>query len=350
MNWTKNATRGEGRAVLVGSHSDTQTLGGWLDGTLGVAAGLELARAARESGGPRIAVVDFQDEEGRFGGLTGSTYLAGRIARADLDDRTDAEGHRFYDLRQRAASIAEYTEINPDRFSSFFELHIEQGPVLDSAGEGLGIVEAIAGVRMIQFDFEGVANHAGTTPMPFRRDAAQGMIAFATALNAAFEPVVHPETVWTLGRLAIAPNAPSIVPGTAQVTLQIRDPDKALLDSLADLADRVAAQAAASLGLTVDATQRLQLDPVPMASAPTRSLQAAAEMIAPGAWRRMPSGALHDAANVASLMPVGLLFVPSIKGISHNPREDTQRADLRRGLVTLAAAEVWGAMRKRNNL
>ena len=325
-------------AILVGSHSDTQPLGGWLDGALGVAAGLELARAAREGNGPRVAVVSFQDEEGRFGGLAGSEFWSGRTTLAILDGRRDASGIAFRDLRGRAAEIADVGDVPSDRFSAFIELHIEQGPVLDRTGEILGVVDTIVGVRSLEVRLEGETNHAGTTPMPLRRDAMQGIVAYATALNEAFANLAGDRTVWTLGRLVVEPNAPSIVPGAATVSVQIRDPDAERLDMLLTAALDTAQVVATARRLDLHLVDGFRVDPVRMDPALVAALEAAAQDTAPGHCRVMPSGALHDASNVAARLPVAMLFVPSIGGISHNPREDTSRDHLAAGLRALARA------------
>ncbi|TWG93207.1 N-carbamoyl-L-amino-acid hydrolase [Mesorhizobium sp. J18] len=329
---------GEGPCLLIGSHSDTQPLGGWLDGIYGVACGLEIARAAREAGGPRIAVVSFQDEEGRFGGLTGSAVWAGAMEPEEADRLSDAEGITLAEARQRAQEIADIGEVSPAQFAAYLEPHIEQGPVLDRAGETLGVVEAIAGVRSLTLTFSGEANHAGTTPMHLRRDAVRGLYNFAAALDTAFAPLVTDRTVWTLGRIAVDPNAPSIVPGTASVSVQIRDPETARLDRLMAEAMGVAEHTALALELDLSVSQGFSADPVPMDPRMTEALAEAAGGIAPGRWRRMSSGALHDATHVSRVLPTAMLFVPSIGGISHNPDEDTKRADLEIGLLALTEA------------
>ena len=331
---------GDGPCLLVGSHSDTQPLGGWLDGIYGVACGLELARAAREAGGPRIAMVSFQDEEGRFGGLTGSAVWAGAMAEEAADRLADAQGITLADARRRAREIAEIREVPPTLFSAYVEAHIEQGPVLDTAGETLGVVEAIVGVRSATLVFSGEANHAGTTPMHLRRDAVRGLYRFATELDAAFAPLVTDRTVWTLGRIVVEPNAPSIVPGSATVSVQIRDPEAARLDRMLAEALAVAKRVAEAQKLGLSISIGFTADPVPMDARMAEALAVAAERIAPGRWRRMPSGALHDATNVSRVLPAAMLFVPSIGGISHNPDEDTRRSDLEAGLLALAEAIV----------
>jgi N-carbamoyl-L-amino-acid hydrolase len=329
---------GDGKALLIGSHSDTQPLGGWLDGIYGVACGLEIARATRAAGGPPVAVVSFQDEEGRFGGLTGSAVWSGAMTREAADGLHDADGTSWAVARRRAAEIAPPGEAPPARFHAYLEPHIEQGPVLDTAGEVLGVVEAIVGVRQAQVTFTGEANHAGTTPMHLRRDAVRGVIALATALDTALGEIADPRTVWTLGRITVEPNAPSIVPGRASVTVQMRDADTRRLRAMVEALHASVARVAAAQGLGADLAEGFTLDPVQMDDRLMSALADGAAATCPGKWRRMPSGALHDASHVARVVPSGMLFVPSIGGISHNPDEDTRRAHLEAGLAALAHA------------
>ncbi|MBK5927735.1 hydantoinase/carbamoylase family amidase [Rhodobaculum claviforme] len=332
---------GDAPCLLVGSHSDTQPLGGWLDGAWGVACGLELARAAIAAGGPRIAVVSFQDEEGRWGRLTGSTVWTGLAPLSAMDPNPDGDGTEditFAQARARVADIAPLGVVPPSRFIGFIEPHIEQGPVLDTAGEAVGVVEAIVGSRQWTMRLEGEANHAGTTPMALRRDALQGYIALAGAVNDAFADMVGPRTVWTLGRVVVEPNAPSIVPGAVGFTVQMRDPDAALLDALAARVLALAEGIAAARGLTLEATESMAVAPTALDPRLRAALAEAAEATAPGRWRTMPSGALHDASNVAHVLPSAMIFAPSIGGISHNPAEDTRREDLALALRTLGAA------------
>lgn len=333
---------GDGPCLLVGSHSDTQPLGGWLDGAYGVICGLELARAALESGGPRIAVVSFQDEEGRFGGVMGSAVWTGAMRLDDADAQTDADGIRFAEARKAVSAIAPTGTVDPAMFAGFVEAHIEQGPALDRAGQSIGVVEAIVGVRSWTITFTGEANHAGTTPMSLRRDAVQALGQYITDLNAAFAPLVTDRTVWTLGRITVSPNAPSIVPGQTSVSVQMRDADATRLEAMKDTALQTARATGAARGIEVKAAEGLSLAPVPMDPGLVLALTAAAEASAPGYWRKMPSGALHDASNVALILPTAMLFVPSIGGISHNPAEDTARHHLETGLIALAdAAARW---------
>ncbi|WP_375173826.1 hydantoinase/carbamoylase family amidase [Pseudooceanicola sp.] len=325
-----------GKSLLVGSHSDTQPEGGWLDGALGVICGLELARAGAEVGVP-ISAVSFQDEEGRFGVTTGSRVWGGFTSLDEADRLTDTTGTTFAAARARMADMAG-DFVDPARFKGFLECHIEQGPWLDKAGEAAGVVSSIVGIRDMRVTFNGEQNHAGTTPMHLRRDAFRGMLRFQEIIADRFRNVVTPETVWTTGHVDLHPGSHSIVPGRCTFSMQWRDGDKDRLERMEAIIRDAIEETAQELGLTADTSEMLALDPVPMDPAFRAALESAAEEIAPGRWRRMPSGALHDATSVAAHMPVAMLFVPSINGISHAFEEDTADADLVIGLHILAQA------------
>lgn len=326
-----------GRSLLVGSHSDSQPEGGWLDGAYGVIAGLEIARAAREVGVP-ISVVSFQDEEGRFGALTGSSIWSGKLSLEDADTLVATDGTHFADARATLGDRAG-DFIDPARFTGFLEAHIEQGPVLDQANEVIGVVTAIVGLRQFQITIKGQQNHAGTTPMALRKDAFTAVTRIATALEDRFRNVVTPQTVWTIGHLRLGPNASSIVPGEAVFTLQWRDGDTDRLGRMEQIIGEVLDEVRTATGCEIDAERlRQDLTPTPMDSRMQAALSEAADTLVPGNWRAMPSGALHDASNVARLMPVGMMFVPSINGISHAFEEDTAEVDLVTGLRVLSRA------------
>lgn len=326
-----------GPSLLLGSHSDTQPTGGWLDGALGVVAALEVARAAQKAGGPAISVVSFQDEEGRFGGTTGSAVWSGQLPLAQADTAQDTDGVTLAEAR-RALGGRVGGDIDPAQFTGFIELHIEQGPTLDTADEQIGVVTDIVGYRELMVTLTGQQNHAGTTPMSLRRDAFQGLFAFNARLNDRLRNVVTPQSVWTIGHVAVTPNASSIVPGQVRFSMQWRDSDADRLARMRSIIETTLAEVATNMGLGLDIGPLLGLEPVAMDPALRARLEAAAETVAPGRWRRMPSGALHDATNVARLMPVAMLFVPSIGGISHAFEEDTHEVDLVAGLRVLGQA------------
>lgn len=327
----------EGASVLLGSHSDSQPEGGWLDGALGVIAALEVARAARAAGGPNVSIVSFQDEEGRFGVTTGSAIWSGQLSLEQADKLTDHAGETFAAARGRLGDRPGGF-VDPARFTGYVEMHIEQGPVLDQANEQIGVVSDIVGIRDMRITFDGQQNHAGTTPMHLRRDAFQALSGFNTALKDAFRNVVTPATVWTIGHVTLHPNASSIVPGRASFSMQWRDGQVDRLDRMEAIIRDTATRIAEHAGLSVQFGQMLGLDPVAMDPDLRDALEKAAQQVAGDKWRVMPSGALHDATNVARLMPVAMLFVPSIGGISHAFEEDTDEADLVAGLRVLARA------------
>ncbi|WP_425051343.1 hydantoinase/carbamoylase family amidase [Psychromarinibacter sp. S121] len=325
------------KSLLMGSHSDSQPEGGWLDGALGVICGLEVARAAKEAGGPPVSVVSFQDEEGRWGVTTGSTVWRDKLTLEAADRLTDHGGLSFGEARARMADLAG-DWVSPEMFTGFMEAHIEQGPWLEQSGEKIGVVNAIVGIRDMRITFTGQQNHAGTTPMHLRKDAFQGLADFNAKIAARFEGLVTDATVWTIGHVALTPSASSIVPGKAVFSMQWRDGDASRLDRMETIIRDTAAEVADARGLGLSFGDMLGLDPVDMDARLQNALAEAAEEEVPGKWRRMPSGALHDATNVSNFMPVSMLFVPSIGGISHDFSEDTAEADLVSGLNVLARA------------
>ncbi len=326
-----------GRSLLMGSHSDSQPEGGWLDGALGVVMALEIARAAQEAGGPAVSVANFQDEEGRFGVTTGSAIWSGQLPLARADTLIDSAGVSFAEVRAAMAHLAG-DPIDPARFTGFVECHIEQGPWLHEAGQVIGVVTDIVGIRDMTITMEGEQNHAGTTPMHRRRDAFQALSAFNTALNDRLRNIVTPQSVWTIGHVSLHPGAHSIVPGRVEFSMQWRDGDTTRLKRMEDVIRETLAEIAAAHGMNLSCSDMLGLEPVVMHPAFRAALGQSAEIRVPGRWREMQSGALHDATNVAALMPAAMMFVPSIGGISHAFGEDTDEADLLTGLHVMADA------------
>lgn len=325
------------KCLLVGSHSDSQPEGGWLDGAYGVIAGLEVARGSAEAGGPPVAVVSFQDEEGRFGALTGSRVWSRSLSLAEADKLTDTSGISFAAARRAMSAHCAETFVSPERFLGFIEPHIEQGPVLDADDQAIGVVDGIVGIRSEHYRFCGQQNHAGTTPMALRRDAFQGLVRFADKINRRLADIVTPATVWTIGHAMLHPNAVSIIPGQVDFSVQWRDADDARLDRMTQVIRKTGAEIAESAGLEVERSAFASIPPTQIDQQLMALLAGASEHLVPGKWRQMPSGALHDAANVSRLMPVAMLFVPSINGISHDFAEDTAVEHLVLGAQVLAA-------------
>ncbi|MGH8676357.1 MAG: M20/M25/M40 family metallo-hydrolase, partial [Burkholderiales bacterium] len=216
-----------GKALLIGSHSDTQPTGGWLDGALGVIYALEVVRALGAEESTRALAVDavsFQDEEARFIGCLGSRSLTGALTPELEQVAIDRDGVTLADaVREAGLAGAPRILLERDRYAGFLEAHIEQGPHLEDSGQRIGVVNDIVGLRGIRFVFRGQQNHAGTTMMARRRDAATALYELAYRINQEFPKVAAERSVWTMGRVRIEPNATSIVPGYADLDLQFRD-------------------------------------------------------------------------------------------------------------------------------
>lgn len=336
-------SRNPGRALLIGSHSDTQPTGGWLDGALGVIYGLEVARALAEdpaTSGYAVDPVSLQDEESRFYGCLGSRSLCGLLPDGALDGLKDKDGVAFADaVAEAGLADAPLIRLDPERYIGFLEAHIEQGPTLEDEGLQIGVVETIVGLRGTVFEFSGQQNHAGTTMMKTRRDASAALYALAAAINEEFPKVAGERTVWTMGRAQIFPGAPSIVPGRAELELQYRDKSEDVLDRMSTVVDRLVAEINARGGATVSMRPaRTNIAPAEMDPTLQEHIAKAAQQHAPDKWMRMPSGAFHDAGVICGLLPSAMLFIPSIGGISHDFAEDSHDDDIVRGCQVLATA------------
>ena len=336
-------SRSAGTALLIGSHSDTQPTGGWLDGALGVIYGLEVVRALAADASTRALPVDavsFQDEEARFIGCLGSRSLIGALTREIEDGAADSRGTALADaVREAGLAGVPRLRLDPDRYAGFLEPHIEQGPHLEDAGRRIGVVTAIVGLRGIRFVLRGQQNHAGTTMMARRRDAAAALYELAYRINQEFPKVAGPRSVWTMGRVRIEPNATSIVPGYAELDLQFRDPEDAPLDAFEDVVARLVEEMNARGGVAIEAIRaRAPIRPSRMDPRLQSHIEAAAERHAPGLWQRMPSGAFHDAGIVSERLPSAMLFIPSIGGISHDFAEDSRDEDIVLGCQVVADA------------
>jgi N-carbamoyl-L-amino-acid hydrolase len=319
---------GDEPSILIGSHSDTQPEGGWLDGAFGVACGLEVARAAREAGLPGVSVVSFADEEGTFAPLMGSRVWLGTLSLAEIEDLKDAQGRRLGDALANFPESRNPGKVPLDRFRAFIEPHIEQGPVLDRAKEVVGVVTTIAGMRHVEIVIHGDQNHAGATPMVGRRDALQGFLKYAAALDQIYRSIASPVAVWTFGQLNVHPNAVSIIPGRVRTMLQVRDVTTEGLDAMAGAACDLAEAHNREGDIKLTARVVASLEPAHMDRGLVEALTATAAVRAPNRWRQMPSGALHDAGNVSRKLPTAMVFAPSIRGVSHCFEEDTKVEDL----------------------
>ncbi|CAN7796254.1 Zn-dependent hydrolase [Paraburkholderia hospita] len=345
-------SRKSGPALVIGSHTDTQPTGGWLDGALGVIYGLEIARALDECAATRDLAVDVAswiDEEGTFSSFLGSRSFVGDAIDASLQHARNREGVLLGDaLAQAGLANAPRVVLDRARQRAYLEPHIEQGGRLEASGKSIGVVTTIVGIREFQLRFTGQRNHAGTTPMSIRRDAGAALVAFIARIDAAFGRLADADTVWTVGRIDLDPGSFSVVPGRADMYLQFRDgnPERlhAMESALAALVEEWNSQHAVPIELIAcDAPE----EPVVMDPALQQHVAQAAEAVAPGHWIRMPSGASHDAQVIGHHIPACMLFVPSIGGVSHDFIEDTAEAHIVLGceVAARAAAGIVEALR-----
>jgi N-carbamoyl-L-amino-acid hydrolase len=332
---------GAGPPLLIGSHSESQNHAGWLDGALGVIYGIEVARALdADAGSGAIDVVSFADEEGHYGAFTGSRSFCGLLEEAEIDELANRyDGTPLREALERAGYAGRPREqIDPKRYQGFLEAHIEQGDYLESSGLKLGIVTSIVAIWQYRIVFEGAQNHAGTTRMAVRKDAGLALVRLAAALDKRFPEVAGERTVWTTGRITLEPGAPSIIPGHAEMLFQFRDVDPDRLNLLERALEELVAEADAAgpCRCRLEAVSRSV--PKLMERRFQDALEEAAERHAPGQHMRMPSAAGHDAQILAQRVPAGMLFVPSIGGISHHWGENTKDEDIVLGCQVLVTA------------
>jgi len=321
-----------GPKLLAGSHLESQNYAGWLDGPLGVVYALEAARVLNSDpdvkGAVEVAV--WCDEEGHFGSFLGSRSYVGGVTEAEIDaarDRTSGRAMRDA-LREVGLAGRPRVSVERGRHIGYLEAHIEQGQMLESSGLAIGIVTSIVGIWQYRINFVGEQNHAGTTRMSLRKDAGLALARFCVAIDDRFPALAGPRTVWTTGRITLDPGAPSIIPGAAEMLFQIRDDDPTVIERLEQLLQTMADEATAQ-GRSSVTLERIRTGaPASMDARFQDAIEAASTAFASGRSTRMPSGAGHDAQVLASIMPAGMLFVPSIGGISHHWTENTADADI----------------------
>ena len=338
---------GAGPRVLTGSHTESQNYGGWLDGPLGVIYGLEAARAIGadpEFAGAAVDVGSWADEEGHFGILMGSRSFCGDLAEEEIDAAQDlARGLKMRDALA-AAGLADRPRIqcDPNRYLAYLEAHIEQGDWLEANDLKVGIVTSIVGIWQYVLTFEGVQNHAGTTRMAIRKDARVALTRLCCEVDRRFPDIAGPRSVWTIGHITLDPGAPSIIPGRAEMIFQMRDADPDVLLRMERALFDLASEADSAGPCRVKVETMRKSTPAVMDERVQAALETAAERHASGKYTRMPSGAGHDAQIFARHMPAGMLFVPSIGGISHHWSEDTKVEDIITGaqIFTDAVAEL----------
>jgi len=333
-SWT--TLRGDSdRALILGSHLDSVPNGGWLDGCLGVLTGLEVLRGVAEDfdGRPPITIrlVDWADEEGaRFGrSLFGSSAFAGTQTIEADRGRTDREGVRLEDaLLKCGIDVERIGDATTERrdAGAYLELHIEQGPVLEGMSLPLGVVLGTKGVERHAITFHGQEAHSGSTPMGVRRDA----LAAAAKLALEIRPIAkkHTDAVATMGSVKTFPGIVTAVVGRCEATLDMRDLDAEVLASMLAEARSSSERFAAEERCTAEWSRIWSIEPIPFNQ---RLIEFCEEAIieTTGKSHRLPSGPLHDAAEVARAgIPTVMMFTQSLAGLSHNKAEDTKVEDL----------------------
>jgi beta-ureidopropionase / N-carbamoyl-L-amino-acid hydrolase len=331
-----------GRKLLAGSHLESQNYAGWLDGPLGVVYALEAARVINPDPAVNgaVEVASWCDEEGHFGQFLGSRSFIGGVSEADIDAARDRSSDRTMRQALEGVGLTGRPRVTAERgrHIGYLEAHIEQGDRLESSNLKIGVVTSIVGIWQYRITFTGEQNHAGTTRMAIRKDAGLALAKFCVAIDDAFPKICGPRTVWTTGRITLDPGAPSIIPGRADMLFQIRDDGCAVIDRLERALQAMAAEVTANGPCSV-AVERLRTGaPARMDERFLEAIEAASKSFAGGKSVRMPSGAGHDAQILAQIMPAGMLFVPSIGGISHHWTENTADADIVTGAEVFADA------------
>jgi N-carbamoyl-L-amino-acid hydrolase len=340
-NWATLRGASE-KCLLIGGHLDSVPNGGWLDGALNVLAGLEVLRrfASEFNGRPPVTVrlVDWADEEGaRFGrSLLGSSAFAGTHSISADRARTDRDGVKMEDaLRRCGVEIDRFPEAEKERknAAAYLELHIEQGPVLERLNIPLGVVLGTKGVERHIIVFTGQEAHSGSTPMDARRDALAAAAKLALDIRAIARK--HPDAVCTMGSVRTFPGIVTAVVGRCEVTLDQRDLDAGILAEMYQEAQEASRRFALEEKCTVEWSRLWNIEPVPFHPALLDLCEQAVRETA-GASHRLPSGPLHDAAEVSrSGIPTVMMFVQSLHGISHNKIEDTKEEHLEMSVAAL---------------
>ncbi|MEY4958476.1 MAG: hypothetical protein RL409_2733 [Gemmatimonadota bacterium] len=324
--------------ILIGSHIDSVTDGGNFDGPVGSFGAIEVARTLREKGTRLrhpLDVVIWQNEEG---GTTGSKTAIGEmndveLAKVARSGKTIRDGIGIIggDVSRLSESVKKKGDI-----ACYIELHIEQGGLLEKAGKQIGVVQGIVGLRWFEVTIVGFANHAGATPMDQRQDAMLAAAKFTVAVNDAVRAEPGRQ-VATVGRMVVSPNTTNVIPGQVVMTVDLRDLDQAKIEHFTEIFERLAREIGAATK-TAFTFKRLT-DSKPAVSDPQVMNWVESSATALGlSSQRMPSGAGHDAQEIAHIAPMAMIFIPSVGGISHSPREFSRAADIANGADVLLNA------------
>ncbi len=322
--------------IMFGSHIDSVPGGGNYDGDVGVIGAIEVVQLLKEnriSTRHPLEVVSFTDEEG---GLTGSRAMVGKLSERTLE----VMSHSGMTIRDGIRNVGgdpnrlDLAERKPGEILAFIELHIEQGALLDDEDIDIGVVEGIVGIRWWDVTIEGFANHAGTTPMNKRWDAMVSAAELTLAINHV-ATTMPGRQVATVGRIRAEPGAPNVIPGEVVLSLEIRDLDAWKMQQVFE---RIQAEAKQIADARFTPIRFSEIDvaspPAPTDQQMRRIISAAADELGMS-FRLMPSGAGHDAQDMTHITPTGMIFVPSVNGVSHSPKEFTSPEDMANGASVL---------------
>jgi N-carbamoyl-L-amino-acid hydrolase len=328
------------KPILIGSHVDSVTDGGNFDGPVGSFAAIEVARSLREQNvrlRHPLEVVVWQNEEG---GTIGSKLAIGDMTDADFDKVARSGKTIWEGLGLVGGNVTRWREAirKSGDLACYIELHIEQGGLLEKAGLQIGVVQGIVGLRWSEVTITGFANHAGATPMDQRQDAMLAAARFTVAVNEAIRSEPGRQ-VATVGRLNVSPNTTNVIPGQVVLTVDLRDLDKAKLTRFQQRFEQIGRDIGAASGTTFAFKQLVDSDPAISDPKVMGWIDSSAASL--GLTRqRMPSGAGHDAQEIARIAPMGMIFVPSVGGISHSPREFSKAEDIAHGADVLLNAVI----------
>lgn len=336
-----NAKDARKQKIMIGSHMDTVQNGGWLDGAYGTVAAFEVLRTLKENDilKDNIQLVIFAEEEGSnfTSTTTGSKFVTGVYNAEDLENLKTPKGMSMAEMLEdcdfppykKNEVIWDYNTIR-----AMLELHIEQGPVLDEEGRNIGIVEKVNGMEVLEFTFEGLGNHAGASPMPYRRDALAAAAICISRIEEIAKNEKSGQAVATVGRINVEPNASNVIPGRVVFTVEVRHTDKAVIDGIIGKISALVMETARARNISCDCKKLAESLPVSFDDSLIASIERAAQKSGLD-YKRMNSGAVHDASMVGLHVPAAMIFVPSIDGRSHVASENTKEEDLLTGTQLL---------------
>lgn len=336
---TRPGRRSDLAPVAMGSHLDTQPTGGKFDGVLGVLAALEVVRTLDEADyrtEAPLMIANWTNEEGsRYApAMLGSGCYAGAYSRDYCDSREDVNGETFATALEAIGYRGE-VKAGAVEIGAMFELHIEQGPILEVEGAAIGVVQGVQGMRWFDLEVYGTAAHTGSTPMGMRRNALLGMARIIDGIDRIAKG--YPDAVGSIGFLDITPNSHNVIANKVRATIDLRHHDDAVLDPLEAEVKALIAAVVADLDLTYALRPISRVPAIAFHPDLIASVRRAAEA-AGLTMRDIISGAGHDAAHVAAVAPTTMIFVPSEKGLSHNPAEFTSKDQCNAGAQVLLGA------------